>query len=315
MFIVPSGFVRICYDSGKVCVFSVGRYAVNSATFTVSSLISVRDQFLKVDEIEVLLDGGVSLLVSATMIYRVTDAKRLVTQLSSIAEDYSVEPTIHSQSLLEEFESDSEESDSESETSSEGLFQRNNSIEIDADAIVDDELDQSQDEILAAAILNTARAALARVFAGVHLEHVSAPASDRILHRSRSLVTAAAGGHAADQESAVLGGSLDIISSREGAVRQRLCDDARKEIASTAAAWGVEVPYFQVCTTRLADKKYARDYERASLQCGQVTIKNRLFCCFDLLSEIVYIRLLPSCVQSNWRIRLSCRRLPRMPAV
>ncbi len=68
----------------------------------------------------------------------------------------------------------------------------------------------------------------------------------------------------------LLGGSLDWLSSTEGAHREKICSDVQGEVADTARRWGVDVFLLQIGTTRLSDATFAAEYEVASLEVAKV---------------------------------------------
>jgi regulator of protease activity HflC (stomatin/prohibitin superfamily) len=81
LFIVRSGCARVCYNNGKVVIYREGRYAVNSATFTVNQLIPTQQQNLRFTKHLVLLDGGISMLVEGLLTYQVESVETLIYQL------------------------------------------------------------------------------------------------------------------------------------------------------------------------------------------------------------------------------------------
>jgi regulator of protease activity HflC (stomatin/prohibitin superfamily) len=189
IFIVRSGYERVCFDNGKVLIFKEGRYAVNSATFTVDKAIDTQMQLLRFDEHQVLLDGGVSLLVQGLLTYQIFSVQTLVYQLG--------------------------------------------------------------DKDLRRAIEDVTEAELSKVFAAIHLEQISSPVMTE--------GEVAMGGH----DAGMLG--KDLVSN-EDTVRSRICRRVENDIRPILRAWGATVISFQLESTKLADKKYAAEYEAASLQ-------------------------------------------------
>jgi regulator of protease activity HflC (stomatin/prohibitin superfamily) len=54
--------------------------------------------------------------------------------------------------------------------------------------------------------------------------------------------------------------------SNEDNVRTRICRRVENDVRPILAQWGVNVISFQLESTQIADKKYAAEYESASLQ-------------------------------------------------
>jgi hypothetical protein len=81
--IVQIGFVRICYFNGKALVLSEGRYGINSPYFTVGPLVNTQQQNLKFEKHNVLLDGGINMLVEGLLTYQVTDAEQLIKNIGA----------------------------------------------------------------------------------------------------------------------------------------------------------------------------------------------------------------------------------------
>mmetsp|Transcript_38108 Transcript_38108/g.74947 ORF Transcript_38108/g.74947 Transcript_38108/m.74947 type:complete len:521 (-) Transcript_38108:239-1801(-) len=78
---VVSGTVRVCYDKGKVQIFTEGRYAINSGTFVVGGIIVTQQQNVRFDKHPVLLDGGINMFVEGLLTYKVANVEKLITEL------------------------------------------------------------------------------------------------------------------------------------------------------------------------------------------------------------------------------------------
>lgn len=204
IFTVASGTVRVCYDSGTVRIFEAGRYGVMSPNFVCSQIpIRTQQQNLPFDNHQVLLMGGINLIVQGLLTYQVVDVGKLVTQLG--------------------------ETD------------------------------------LQRAITDTTKAELARVFAGIHLEQISAQQTMA----------------AEDKEASLLGvGQQDSDASKHhkggaAGIRSWICAQVVEDIAPLTAGWGVKIINFQLESTRIADPKYAREYEEASLAMAKAKANRR----------------------------------------
>jgi len=194
IFTVASGTVRVCYDSGQVKIFEAGRYGVFSPNFKVGPEITTRQQNLKFDKHQVLLEGGINFLVEGLLTYQVVDVGKLITQLG--------------------------------------------------------------DSALEKALQNTLKAELARLFAGVFLEQISAQATDG----------------SETKEANYLGGE------KKGAdvnIRSFICSRIVKDISPLTAGWGVKLINFQLESTRIADPRYATEYEEASLAMAKAKANRR----------------------------------------
>jgi len=204
IFTVASGTVRVCYDSGVVRIFEAGRYGVLSPNFVCGAIIRTQQQNLPFNQHQVLLMGGINLLVQGLLTYQVVDVARLITQLG------------------------------------ENDLQR--------------------------AIMDTTKAELARVFSGIHLEQISAQQT----------------AIAEEKEASLLGdGQLSSVPAKhavkDGAssIRSWICSQVVHDISPLTAGWGVKVINFQLESTRIADPKYARDYEEASLAMAKAKANRR----------------------------------------
>jgi len=193
----------VCYDSGRVKIFESGRYGVFSPNFVIGAIIKTQQQNLAFDKHQVLLEGGINLLVQGLLTYQVVDVAKLITQLG------------------------------------ENDLQR--------------------------AIEDTTKAELARVFAGIHLEQISAQAADTSDKKEPSLLGGEKekeGGQAAQPE-------------QSGGIRSFICAQVVQDIGPLTAGWGVKIINFQLESTRIADPKYAMDYEEASLAMAKAKANRR----------------------------------------
>jgi len=204
IFTVASGTVRVCYDSGSVRIFEAGRYGIMSPNFICSAIIRTQQQNLPFDNHQVLLMGGINLIVQGLLTYQVVDVAKLITQLG--------------------------ETD------------------------------------LQRAITDTTKAELARVFAGIHLEQISAQQT-MLAEESK--------------EASLLGGqnkeAADATSHKGGAagIRSWICAQVVEDISPLTAGWGIRIINFQLESTRIADPKYAREYEEASLAMAKAKANRR----------------------------------------
>lgn len=203
IFTVASGTVRVCYDSGAVKIFEAGRYGVYNANFQLSTVIPIQQQNLPFEKHQVLLEGGINLLVQGLLTYQVTDVAKLITQLG--------------------------ETD------------------------------------LKRAIQDTTKAELARVFAGIHLEQISSQDANR---EQKSPTT---------DEDALLGKSsaYQTVEGGKSDVRNWICAQVVQDISPLTAGWGVKIINFQLESTRIADERYAREYEEASLAMAKAKANRR----------------------------------------
>jgi len=202
IFTVASGTVRVCYDSGQVKIFEAGRYGICSPNFVVSAIIKTQQQALAFDKHQVLLEGGINLLVQGLLTYQVVDVAKLITQLG--------------------------ETD------------------------------------LQRAIMDTTKAELARVFAGIHLEQISAQAQSTDDKKEPSLL---------GQEGAQSPATLPDGPDRN--IRSWICAQVVQDIGPLTAGWGIRVINFQLESTKIADARYAMEYEEASLAMAKAKANRR----------------------------------------
>lgn len=201
LFTVKTGEVRVCYRNGKVEVLAEGRYAVNDPNFEVAHIIYTQQQNVRFQSHQVLLDGGISMLVEGLLTFQVVDVERLLKQLGA------------SEELLR-------------------------------------------------SIQDVTKAELSRVFAGVHLEDISSSGSG----------SGQPGASDEQKNSGLLGNSS---AHSEGEYRTRICDDVIKYITPLTTSWGVKIITFQLESTRIADRKYASEYEEASLALAKAKANRR----------------------------------------
>lgn len=194
IFTVAGGSVRVCYDNGHVRIFQAGRYGIFSPNFVLGTVITTQQQNLPFDKHQVLLQGGINLLVQGLLTYQVVDVGKLITQLG--------------------------------------------------------EMD------LKRAITDTTKAELARLFAGIHLEEISAQNT-----------------HA--EETALLAGQERRVEGSNRNIRSGICAQVVQDIGPVTASWGVKIHNFQLESTRIADEKYAMEYEEASLAMAKANANRR----------------------------------------
>jgi len=192
---VKSGSVRVGYINGKVHIFPEGRYAVNDPTFVLGSVITTQQQNMLFQDHQVILDGGIQMLVKGLLTYQVHDVEKLIKKLG--------------------------------------------------------------DRDLSRAVQDVSKAELSRVFSSIHLEQISNASS----HPSRNREREAKG--EIDATSKV--GATSLLGSSEKSERSLICEHVVQAIAPIVGEWGVIVINFQLESMTLADRKYAREYEEASL--------------------------------------------------
>jgi regulator of protease activity HflC (stomatin/prohibitin superfamily) len=113
------------------------------------------------------------------------------------------------------------------------------------------------------AITDTTKAELARVFSGIHLEQISAQPTTTSEEK---------------KEASLLGGEHQTVpESHSGAsnIRSWICAQVVQDISPLTAGWGVKIINFQLESTRIADPKYAREYEEASLAMAKAKANRR----------------------------------------
>jgi len=202
IFTVASGTVRVCYDAGVVRIFEAGRYGINSPNFLCGTVIRTQQQNLPFDKHQVLLMGGINLLVQGLLTYQVVDVAKLITQLG--------------------------ETD------------------------------------LQRAITDVTKAELARVFSGIHLEQISAQQTTAAEEKEASLL-----GDVQQQ------GAVPAQHAGASNIRSWICAQVVQDIGPLTAGWGVKIINFQLESTRIADAKYAREYEEASLAMAKAKANRR----------------------------------------
>jgi len=80
---VMTGFVRVCYDNGKASIVHEGKYAINTPTFTIGPLISIQQQNVKFEKHNVMLDGGIQMLVEGLLTYQIVDVEKVIQNIGS----------------------------------------------------------------------------------------------------------------------------------------------------------------------------------------------------------------------------------------
>jgi len=116
---------------------------------------------------------------------------------------------------------------------------------------------------LLAALTNTAKAELSRIFANLHMEQItssqytppSAAAEQKKDGQAISILGSGGQGPVDDGDG----------SNGERQSRSAICAHVLAAIGPTVAEWGVKVVTFQLESIKLADAAYAKEYEEASL--------------------------------------------------
>ena len=80
---VVTGFVRVCYDNGRARVLHEGKYAINTPTFTIGPQVSIQQQNLKFDKHNVMLDGGIQMLVEGLLTYQIVDVEKAIQNIGA----------------------------------------------------------------------------------------------------------------------------------------------------------------------------------------------------------------------------------------
>ena len=75
---VKTGTVCVCYNNGVAEILTEGRYAVNSNGFIIGNTLDITQQNLKFKQHNVLLEGGINMLIEGLLTYQVIDVAKLV---------------------------------------------------------------------------------------------------------------------------------------------------------------------------------------------------------------------------------------------
>jgi len=125
------------------------------------------------------------------------------------------------------------------------------------------------DRDLMRALEDVCQAEMSRVFSGIHLEQIS---SAMAAHPTRNKDAKSALQDLKDNKldlrksgGGLLGASGVQDDSKGDGNRSIICQQVIQYIQPTSKEWGVEIINFQLESLKLADAKYARDYEEASL--------------------------------------------------
>lgn len=110
------------------------------------------------------------------------------------------------------------------------------------------------------ALEDVIKAELARTFAGLHLEQISRGADTQPDTTDFTQATTVV----EDETKESLLGKTSI-SSKEGATRDWICNHVLEQVSVIAERWGVHLIKFQLESIKVADEKFAREYEAASL--------------------------------------------------
>lgn len=112
------------------------------------------------------------------------------------------------------------------------------------------------------AIEDITKAELARVFSSVHLEQISAAQQG------------SSQPHDSKEPQALLG-AKPIAGEAEGECRNKICSQVIEDVRGFTATWGVKIINFQLESTKIADEKYAQEYEEASLAIAKAKANKR----------------------------------------
>jgi len=110
------------------------------------------------------------------------------------------------------------------------------------------------------AVSQTVKAELSRVFSSIHLEQISTAQMHEAKKEKKELTS-------------VLGQQPQ--HSEEGETRNVICTDIIRSVKPIVEQWGVKVINFQLESTTLADRKYAAEYEEASLAMAKAKSNRR----------------------------------------
>lgn len=128
---------------------------------------------------------------------------------------------------------------------------------------------QLGDKEVRRAIENITKAELSHVFASVHLEQLSTQANVEGFKASDESKEVSLIGDAANSPQAAAG------IAAEGVTRHAICQRVMDLIHPYADLWGLHIINFQLESTKLADEKYAREYEEASLAFAKAKANQR----------------------------------------
>jgi regulator of protease activity HflC (stomatin/prohibitin superfamily) len=112
-------------------------------------------------------------------------------------------------------------------------------------------------------IKDITKAELARVFSGIHLEQVASSHSGEQAPPTDA------------NNEALLGKKSEVRAEGSASTRTIICDQVLDAVRPMAEGWGVRIINFQLESTKIADQKYAMEYEEASLSLAKAKANRR----------------------------------------
>ncbi len=229
-FTIPTGFVQVCYLNGAVIPLTEGRYAINMPSFQIGPEVDVRQENLKFDRHNVMLDGGVTLECEGLLTYQIVDPVLLVKNMGTDDVERALQDVTKAE-LAKVFASVYLEQLSGLRTSE-----------------IKDNKSQGQSQLQSKELdlLTDSK------------ESSSGSGSSGGAVSSASSSSGKGNGKAVQREE-------DWQEKQHDMTRMRICATVEADIAPLCQPWGVKIIKFQLETTRLADKRFGADYEAATL--------------------------------------------------
>jgi regulator of protease activity HflC (stomatin/prohibitin superfamily) len=256
---IPQGQLGFADDNGAPQVLLPGRHVRNSANFKYRFSKVVTDDFLEF--------GAVKIVTVKTGEVRICyDAGRVVIwpegRYAVNSDTFRVAGKLNTQQQNLRFSKHSVLLDGGINMLVEGLLTYK---VVNVQKLVR-EIGEGQ---LQRAIQDVTKAELSRVFAGVHLEQLASAQQHAPREPGMESKQETTG------EEGLLGKSKTSDEQPGHSGRNHICEEVIRHISPLTRAWGVHVINFQLESTKIADVKYAHQYEEASLALSKAKANRR----------------------------------------
>jgi regulator of protease activity HflC (stomatin/prohibitin superfamily) len=247
---VPKGSVGLAFHNSQPEILLPGRHVRTSSTFKFDRTVSLQNDLIEFGPVKLLTvkSGGVRVCYHAGHVEIFPEGRYAINSSTFVVAGF-----INTQQQNVKFDQHKVLLDGGISLLVEGLL----TFQVVDPALL---IKQLGERDLLQAVSQVTKAELSRVFSSIHLEQISTAQMPES-KKERKEVTSVLGAQPHAQD--------------EGETRNEACADILRSVRPIAEQWGVKIINFQLESTTLADKKYAAEYEEASLAMAKAKSNRR----------------------------------------
>jgi regulator of protease activity HflC (stomatin/prohibitin superfamily) len=247
---IPKGSVGLAFNNSQPEILLPGRHVRTSSTFKFDRTVSLQNDLIEFGPVKLLTvkSGGVRVCYHAGHVEIFPEGRYAINSSTFVVAGF-----INTQQQNVKFDQHKVLLDGGISLLVEGLL----TFQVVDPALL---IKQLGERDLLQAVSQVTKAELSRVFSSIHLEQISTAQMPESKKEKKELTS-------------VLGSQPKAHD--EGETRNEACADIIRSVRPITEQWGVKIINFQLESTTLADKKYAAEYEEASLAMAKAKSNRR----------------------------------------